>query len=276
MMGGSLTKVDLGHGRGWASPSAAASIRRIDAQLGRPADINEAGRSPEQANKNRAAWLAYERYLKGGPWAPKAPYALGADQSVHCWGGAADSDDWYDPRAAAIWRDNGWRQTARYFDSKGRPTAKDEPWHGEYSEHLDNHRNDPAPAGGKTTAAAITTLEEPAMRTIRWNGKHVFTFGEEKVSHQDVPLDAINAAIIHNPDQKYLELDDAGLTTALKTFGVPWSALDACMRGLAYDISGTVGGRYWSRAVEQKIDTSLLAKSLDDLRRSAADVPGVS
>lgn len=272
-MGGTLTKTDLGHGRGWASPKAAASIRRIDAQLGRLADINEAGRSPEQANANRARWLAYERYLNGGPWAPKAPYALGADQSVHCWGNAADSDDWYNPQAAAVWRDNGWKQTARYFDRNGRPTAKDEPWHGEYFEHLDNHRNDPA--GGATTAAAIT-LEDSAMRTIRWNEKHVFTLGEEKVSHQDVPVDAINAAIIHNPDRKYLELDDAGLTTALKTFGVPWSAVDACMRGLAYDITGAVGGRYWSRAVEQKIDTSRLAQSLDDLRRTATDVPGVA
>lgn len=145
-MGGTLVKTDLGHGRGWASPKAAASIRRIDAQLGRLADINEAGRSPEQANVNRARWLAYERYLNGGPWAPKAPYALGADQSVHCWGNAADSDDWYNAHAAAVWRDNGWKQTARYFDRNGRPTAKDEPWHGEYFEHLDNHRNDPAPA----------------------------------------------------------------------------------------------------------------------------------
>lgn len=146
-MGGTLIKTDLGHGRGWASPKAAASIRRIDAQLGRVADINEAGRSPEQANANRARWLAYERYLNGGPWAPKAPFALGADQSVHCWGNAADSDDWYNAQAAAVWRDNGWKQTARYPGNK----AKDEPWHGEYFEHLDNHRNDPAPAGAVTT-----------------------------------------------------------------------------------------------------------------------------
>lgn len=137
-MGGTLTKVELGHGRGWAAPNAAKSIARIDRQLGRPADINEAGRSPERANENRAKWLAYSAYLNGGPWAPKAPYALGADESVHCWGGAADSDDWYDERAAAVWRDNGWRQTARYPGNK----AKDEPWHGEYSEHLDNHRHE--------------------------------------------------------------------------------------------------------------------------------------
>lgn len=166
-MGGSLIKTDLGHGRGWASPKAAASIRRIDAQLGRLADINEAGRSPEQANANRRKWLAYERYLNGGPWAPKAPYALGAEDSVHCWGGAADSDDWYNARAAAVWRDNGWRQTARYPGNK----AKDEPWHGEYFEHLDDHRNDPAPAGSsKPTPAPVPAnlMEAIRMAQIRY------------------------------------------------------------------------------------------------------------
>jgi hypothetical protein len=131
---GGLVKVDLGHGRGWASPTAAASIRRIDRALGRPADINEAGRSPEKADENYRKWIAYQN---GGPW---APYALPASQSVHCWGNAADSDDWYNAAAAAVWRDHGWRQTARYNDDR------DEPWHGEHFPNLDNHRNDPEPA----------------------------------------------------------------------------------------------------------------------------------
>lgn len=143
-MGGSLIKTDIGHGRGWLAPAPAASLRRIDAQLGRPADINEAGRSPEQADENRRKWLAYERYLKGGPWAPKAPYALGSDQSVHCWGYAADTDDSYNARAAAVWLDNGWGQTALYPNNP----AKHEPWHREYREDRDNHRFDGKPAGG--------------------------------------------------------------------------------------------------------------------------------
>jgi hypothetical protein len=269
-MGGSLVKTDLGHGRGWASPSAAASIRRIDEQLGRLADINEAGRSPEQANENRRKWLAYARYLNGGPWAPKAPYALGADESVHCWGGAADTDDWYNAAAAAVWRDNGWRQTARYPGNK----SKDEPWHGEYFLYLDNHRDDVA-GGGNSTATPIP-LKEDSMRAVRWNGKHVFTFGEEKCSYQSTYTDAVNAAIIHNPDQKWLELDDNGLTTALRTFGIPWSAVDACMRGWAYDITGAVGGHYWSRGIELKIDTATLAKSLADLRVTAETTMAVA
>lgn len=159
-MGGALVKVDIGHGRGWLAPEAAASVRRIDAQLGRPADVNEAGRSPERADENRRKWLAYERYLNGGPWAPKAPYALGSDESVHCWGGAADSDDWYDPAAAAVWREHGWVQTALYPNN----LAKHEPWHGEYDPARDQHRNDPAPAG-----ASITREEDLTMASDIWN-----------------------------------------------------------------------------------------------------------
>ncbi|MBS1674671.1 MAG: hypothetical protein JSS74_11995, partial [Actinobacteria bacterium] len=111
---------DLGHGRGWASDQAAASIFRIDQQLGRPVQITEAGRSAADADANRAAWLAYQA---GGPW---APYALGADESIHCRGDAVDSDD-----ATAPWAANGWRQTARYADNR------DEPWHREYFPDLD-------------------------------------------------------------------------------------------------------------------------------------------
>lgn len=136
--------VDLGHGRGRAERSTAEAVWRIDADLGRPADVNEAWRSPEQANANRARWLAYERYLNGGPWAPWAPYALGAEDSVHCDGEAVDSDDWYNPAAAAVWRRHGFRQTARYPG-----TARDEIWHGE---HRDEWEEPGArPAGGNAT-----------------------------------------------------------------------------------------------------------------------------
>lgn len=147
-------KIDLGHGRGWLAPRPAASIFRIDAALGRPADINEAGRSREKADEGHSKWLAY---LNGT--GPKAPYALPGDESVHVAGEAADSDDWYDPAAAAVWRDHGWRQTARY----PKDPKKDEPWHGEHFDHLDNHRNDPIPPPA--------TQEEPVFRRIYSPGR---------------------------------------------------------------------------------------------------------
>lgn len=151
---GGLVKVDIGHGRGWLAPEPAASLARIDAQLGRLADINEAGRSPERADENHRKWLAYKNGT--GPW---APYALPADESVHCWGYASDSDDWYNAAAAAVWRENGWRQTARYDDDR------DEPWHGEYSK--DNDKN-----YGKEIDMPLNDADKKWLReTIGWERK---------------------------------------------------------------------------------------------------------
>lgn len=119
-------------------------------------------------------------------------------------------------------------------------------------------------------------LKDHTMRTVRWNKTHCFTFGEQQVTHYDNQKHADAARIIHNPDGQFIELDDLGLTVSLLSFGVPWSAVDACMRGWAYDITGAVGGRFWARSIEQKIDTSRLAQSIEDLRRAAADLPGPS
>lgn len=139
--------VDIGGGRGRLAGGPAASIARIDAQLGRLADVNDAWRSPEQADRNVAAWNAYQNGT-----GPKAPYALNRWQSIHCRGYAVDSDDWYNAHAAAIWRRNGWRQTARYNDSR------DEPWHGEYDEGLDEYLGQPA--GGNAVPFPVPTPEE--------------------------------------------------------------------------------------------------------------------
>lgn len=127
--------VDIGHGRGRLAADAAASLLRVDAAFGRPADVNEAWRSPEQANANYARYL---RYLNGtGPW---APIALPADQSVHCEGNAVDTDDTR-PDQMTIWNDNGWYWTVY------RGGELKERWHLERFPSRDNHRNTPATAG---------------------------------------------------------------------------------------------------------------------------------
>lgn len=256
------TQTDLGHGRGWASPTAAASIRRIDAQLGRLADINEAGRSPEKANENRRKWLAYERYLNGGPWAPKAPFALGADESVHCWGDAADSDDWYDPRAAAVWRDNGWRQTARY---PGNP-AKDEIWHGEHFVHLDNHRYDPTPT---PTAAP---QEDAEMNLITWNGR-VWLISDEKCAYVRNDQASLQMAKLLAKQALPAPISNDQLTELLFLAAIPWAALDATFRSQAFDNMSRWGaGTVWSRQIaeghEDKLRDDALAQTLDELLAS--------
>jgi hypothetical protein len=162
--------VDIGHNRGKLAEEPAASLLRIDAQLGRPADVNEAWRSPEKADANYAKWIAYSQY--GGPW---APYALPAKDSVHCKGYAADSDDWYNSHAAQVWRDNGWRQTARYFDASGKPTKRDEIWHGEYFKWHDKHYGQTAADNSKPL---VITQEEEDMPGIRVHHQ-VFTNGNQ-------------------------------------------------------------------------------------------------
>lgn len=138
--------VDIGHGRGRLSAPAAASLSRVDADMrdtfGRVLDVNEAWRSPEQADANYAAYLAYVRYQNGGPFAPWAPIALPADKSVHCKGEAVDTDDGYDARAVAILNDHGWFHTV-YRWVNGVWTLI-ERWHFEYQWWRDNHRNDTA------------------------------------------------------------------------------------------------------------------------------------
>ncbi|MEW2011481.1 hypothetical protein AB0300_18635 [Microbacterium sp. NPDC078814] len=148
-MGGTLTKVDIGHGRGWLEVEAAKSQARIDRALGHPQQITEAGRSWEQQNEH------WQHYLRFG-----APIALHPDTpSVHQMGRAKDTDE----RDVALMNDHGWFQTV-YRWVNGRRTLV-EPWHFEYDPARDNHRNDPAPAGGGATAA-LKTKEFPMFDAL--------------------------------------------------------------------------------------------------------------
>jgi len=148
--------VDIGYGRGRLAREAAASLARVDVAMrsafGRAADINEAWRSPKDADDNYAKYL---RFLNGGPW---APIALPADESVHCKGFAVDTDDTSDAQMR-IWNDHGWYWTV-YRNGK-----LAERWHLEYFRDRDNHRNDAAPAGGEATP--IPAPVEPPKRKKR-------------------------------------------------------------------------------------------------------------
>lgn len=139
--------VDIGHGRGRLAPAAARSLSRIDAQLGRPLDVNSAWRDPEQQDRMHEAWVAY---LNGGP-RPNHGRALPSWSSVHCKGRAIDTDD---TALERILNDHGWFRT-----------ASDEPWHYEYFEHRDNHRNEPA-GGGVRPFDPITEQEYYDMEPL--------------------------------------------------------------------------------------------------------------
>lgn len=121
-------QIDLGSGRGWLNRPAAASIRRIDRQIGHPLQITEAGRDWAQQNKH------YQHYLRYG-----SPIALSPDApSLHQRGNAADSNE--AQRIHAVMEDHGWRRTVyRYVNGKWTLV---EPWHYEYFPQYDNHINE--------------------------------------------------------------------------------------------------------------------------------------
>lgn len=127
-------RVDLGGGRGWLDRPHAESIFRIDREIGHLLQITEAGRSWDEQNAH------FQTYLRVG-----YPIALSPDTpSVHQEGGAIDSNEAQQMQARM--EDHGWRRTV-YRWVNGVWTLV-ERWHYERFTHLDNHRNDPAPAGG--------------------------------------------------------------------------------------------------------------------------------
>lgn len=132
-----MIQTDLGHGRGWLDEAAAASIARIDAELGHAIQITEAGRTWAQQD------VHYQHYLKYG-----SPIALSPDApSVHQEGEAIDSDE--AQKHIELMARHGWKRTV-YRNKK-----LVEPWHFEYFASSDQHRNDPTPT---------TTEEDDDMR----------------------------------------------------------------------------------------------------------------
>lgn len=130
---------DLGHGRGWLNADAAASLWRVDAQIGHPLQITDAGRTSEE--QRHLVWL-YENGL--------GSYAAPDGESPHQFGNAIDTNE----RLVEVLHDHGWR----------RPLAF-EPWHFVYWPNLDNYRN--APAGtGKSVVRTILDPVEDDMKLL--------------------------------------------------------------------------------------------------------------
>ena len=127
--------VALSGGRGWLTAESAASIHRIDAQIGHRLQITEAGRSWDEQN---AHWLTYQR--NGYPIAlnPNAP-------SVHQIGDAVDSDE--AQQILHIMADHGWVRTV-YRWVNGQWTLV-ERWHFEHFIEKDNYRSGGNVAGSE-------------------------------------------------------------------------------------------------------------------------------
>lgn len=203
--------VDLGFGRGWLSRSAAASVRRIDRQIGHPLQITEAGRTWGRQNEH---WLTYKRV----GW----PIALHPDTpSEHQKGLSIDSDE--AQRIIAILEDHGWRRTV-YRWVNGVWTLV-ERWHFEYFAHLDNHRNDPAPSGSNT-AAPVSEEDDMTLMVKAAKNIYVFSHGQIKLSDDVEEIrDGLAAGIRQIDLAGSVPQVNAQLVRRMNFFGVPQSVV---------------------------------------------------
>lgn len=139
-------------GVGYA-PAAAASMRRLEAHLGRRHDCNSSYRDWDKQMGYYRAWNAYANGT--GPRPPHSR-AIHPKYSKHCQGLADDSDDWTTPGYIALAAEHGWIRTAA-----SDPTERH---HFEYQWQRDQHRNDtPTP----TQPAPAPEEEDDTMKHLR-------------------------------------------------------------------------------------------------------------
>lgn len=184
-----MLQVDLGHGRGWAAPDAAASIFRIDAQIGHPVQVTEAGRTHERQAELRANWEAGEPgyYFALPPDPPEGP-------SVHQSGEAVDSDEHDAP-----WEENGWVQTA---------LQRGETWHREYRRDRDK-RYDPNHTAALT--ARTLTTDQGDIMGIRIISSPFFRAAQQQVIHNGLtakPIPNVIAAALRQGGVPCHDYDD--------------------------------------------------------------------
>lgn len=185
-----MLQIDLGHGRGWAAPDAAASIIRIDAQLGHPVQITEAGRTHERQSELRANWEAGVPgyYFALPPEPPEGP-------SVHQSGEAVDSDEHDAP-----WEENGWVQTA---------LKRGERWHREYRAARDKHYD--ANQTAALTARSLTTDQGEDIMGLRIISSPFYRAAQQQVIHNGLtakPIPNVIAVALRQGGVPFHDYDD--------------------------------------------------------------------
>lgn len=85
---------------------------------------------------------------------------------------------------------------------------------------------------------------ENTMYVTIWNN-HILSFGEQQVKHETKVKHAEWVRNITADDDRYIKLDNEGITAMCETFQVPWYAVQACLNGKAFG-----NGHQWSRLQE--------------------------
>lgn len=250
------------------APDAAASFRRLEARLGRRADVN---RTYADYNTQLRMYLAWQAWVTGRGPKPNHSRALHPDLSMHCRGLAWDSDDWRTPGFIPLAAEYGWIRTAA-----GDPS---EQHHFEYQVWRDQHRNDPRPAGRSAAAPApqIQSEEDEMLMLIvkAANIDHYCALGNGVFRHfiGADPREWIKN--VSRSDDAWVEVTIDRLPSLLRTYGCDLQIWD--VRGGQFvvldPITGTVqAGNMWSAVnaaragVEQvKVTSAETAKYIAEL-----------
>ena len=226
-----VVQVDVGYGRGWLAPPAAASLKRIDRQLGHTMQTTELGRTWARQYEH---WLKYQR--DGYPIAlhPNTP-------SIHQLGYAMDTDE--GQRHIGLLNENGWKQTVI------RNGKIVEPWHFEYDASRDKHINDrpPAPSIPK---------EDDTMQSISING-NLYGVDTQFITHYGTVLQAkvtrevtSVADELHDLNKAYGNRADEAWVELLDGLGIPRQVLNGKGEVFNPQSEKFEGNGTWSRERE--------------------------
>lgn len=111
--------------------------------------------------------------------------------------------------------------------------------------------------------------DDDMTKLIRWNGVHVFAIGRESVYHVPTMTEAGTQEALFGRAQ---DIDNDGLTAILRANGIPWNAVDAVLKGTAFEATGG----YWSRLTAEgeaiRSGQSASEKTLDDVLATVAKI----
>lgn len=235
-----VTQVDVGNGRGWLAPPAAASLKRLDRQLGHAMQTTELGRTWARQYEH---WLTYQRY--GNPIAlhPNTP-------SIHQLGFAMDTDE--GQRHVALLNENGWKQTV-YRNGK-----LIEPWHFEYDASRDKHINDPLPTPS-------VPKEEDTMQSVRTPNGKIYGMGVGSIVHFSRLSEAKITTAVNSATDETHNLSLAEFVDLLDGMLIPRNAVDASGNVLNPETGKYEVGGAWSWSRVNKAANDRIEKKLNEL-----------
>lgn len=230
-MGGAPAIVWLRDGVGY-TPDAAASMRRLEAALGRAHDCNSSYRDYDL---QRSMFDAWNRYVDSGynpRYKPNHSRAIDPDKSMHCKGLADDSDDWTTPGYIDLAAEHGWIRTAA-----NDPTERH---HFEYQWWNDQHRNDPAPASTEASKKDedIMTAQDVAQINANTNNRTAIVI-------RDIERNSIFFADEWGADHILdFKTDDIGLAEFITAIERVYGIREVSARD--FDIAVAVATRRWN------------------------------